>query len=237
MIDNVVENNNHEDSDIVLWNNKIENVVRGIGENCKNYMKMHMTQARRSNTIYNRLTIAGIVFGPLGGIFTVINEVSGIESTSVLSIVEIILGFLSGVIVAIIKFGKYDEVSNSNQTTAARYTSLYGNVQRQLSLNKDDRMHALKYLDWLQTKYDELILSAPLISTHIHTKFMSKECENNTKPYDNVININLETDPVNKVVQPIQIKRSNTIVKSPEINKYSDKMLEYEMQRMFSTNK
>ena len=49
--------NQEEDENVVLWNTKLENVVKGIGDDSKNYMKMHMQQARRSNIIYNRLTI------------------------------------------------------------------------------------------------------------------------------------------------------------------------------------
>ena len=45
--------NQEEDENVVLWNTKLENVVKGIGDDSKNYMKMHMQQARRSNIIYN----------------------------------------------------------------------------------------------------------------------------------------------------------------------------------------
>lgn len=209
----------------VPWNSKLENAVRTIRDDTKSYMKMHMYQAQRSNIIYNRLIVAGIVMGPLGGIFSAINQVSGIGPSPGLSIAEIILGFMSGVIVAIIKFGKYDEASNSNQKTAAMYTSLSANANRQLSLDRADRIHAIKYLDWLQTKYDEIILSAPLLSPQIHTKFIDIKP---VKPYDNVISISVDQ----RTPSP-QINRSNTMTKTPEINKYSDKMLQYEMQRMF----
>ena len=43
-------------------------------------------------------------------------------------IIELVLGFLSGIVVASIKFGRYDEVSNANKTAAARYTSIESNV-------------------------------------------------------------------------------------------------------------
>jgi len=214
--------------DKIPWNTKLEGVVQGIGDDSSSYMMMHMYQAQRLNIIYNRLIIAGIVIGPLSGICSTINQVSGIGPSPLLSITEIILGFMSGIIVAIIKFGKYDEASNSNQTTAARYTSLAANVKRQMSLERSDRINALKYLDWLQTKYDEMILSAPILSPQTHAKFVIKDGTRTPKPYENVMSIVVDNTRV-----PTPVKRTNSMPKIPEINEYSDQMLRYEIQRMY----
>ena len=62
-----------------------------------------------------------------------------VRFSQLLVISEIILGFLSGVIVAILKYGKYDEVSTANKSAAAKYASLEANVRRQLSLYRSDR--------------------------------------------------------------------------------------------------
>jgi len=239
---------------MTTWNTKLEEVTQRIGEDAKGYKLMHLSQARQSNTIYNRLILVGIFVGPLGGILSTINQVLGEPHSPVLSISETILGFMSGIIIAVIKFGKYDEATNANQAAAASYTSLEANVRRQLSLYRADRMKATAYMDWLQTKYEETMLAAPLLSSNTHSQYIihaAREGWTVPNQYDHVITINQDIQPreiidtsaiilqsnlpspTTKVPNPsIIVKRTNTMTKIPEMNKYSDKMLQYEMQRM-----
>ena len=241
------------------WNSKTEEVAQHIGEDAKGYKLMHIKQAQQSSTMYNRLTIAGIVLGPMAGILSVINQTLGIQNNAAISIIEILLGFISGIIVAIIKYGKYDEASNANQSAAARYTSIEANVRRQLCLYRSNRIDAKNYLEWLETKYEEILISAPLLSSSIYqqvAKEAAKEGWRIPNQYEHEITINQEYNdktvisspkriislvgepPTAKpplVVEPplvVVIKRSNSMSKIPEINQYSDKMLEYEMKRM-----
>lgn len=215
---------------------------------------MHIYEAQRANKIYTKLTIVGIILGPLAGI------VSGIDTTvieskePIMPIIATILGFLSGIVVAVIKFGRYDEFSNANKQAAARYTSIESNVRRQLGLYREDRVPATLYMEWLETKYGELFLSAPLLSADVYDKFSQIENNSVLSKYENIISINdnYEKAEVKKIVDVTnikinngykvlgeqemkgekQIKRSYAMSQFPELNQYSDKMLEYEMKRM-----
>ncbi len=181
----------------VRWNSCLEEAAKDIGESSKSYKLMHIQEAQQVTTIYNSLMIAGIVTGPLAGIVTSVGTAISIEGNTMVAcnIISIILGFISGIIVSVIKFGRYEEMGNANKQAAARYTSIESNVRRQLSLFRADRVAASPYMEWLEAKYDELFMSAPLLPASAYDKFSNRAEELGLKipnRYDSVIEINHE---------------------------------------------
>lgn len=235
------------------WNDDSEDFIKQITENIKSYKFMHLQQAQQLYSFYRKLTLCGIVIGPMASILSSINQVITPHQNPVISLLEILLGFLSGIIVAIIKFGKYDEAMNSNQTVAAKYTSLEANIGRQMCLYRENRLDSTNYLEWVETKYGEILNSAPIITTTTYNSFVKNATKNQyvvPNRYDSVITINKEslpeiiipqTEPTtdnntteNNNDNKLTTKRTTTMIKLPEINQYSDKMLQYEMKRMFN---
>lgn len=177
------------------WNDRLEKVIKNIGESSKSYKLMHIHEAQRTTKIYNTLMILGIIMGPLSGIVTGIGEILNPNTEHVFPIITTVISFLAGTIVAVVKFGKYDESSNANKQAAARYTSIESNVRRQLSLYREDRIAATPYMKWLETKYDELFLSAPLLPVEVYNKYsvIAKNLGLEVPvKYEPIININTE---------------------------------------------
>ena len=238
------------------WNEKIEIVAKNIGEDAKSYKLMHIIQAQKAHDIYNQLTIWGIIIGPFSGVLNAINQ-SLQPDSPIIPIIVIILSFISGILVAMVKFGKYDEITNANQSAAARYTGLEANIRRQLSLYRINRVKAKTYLEWIEVKYEEILISAPLLSTAVYNKFIKRAKKEGWKVPNKdeyVIAINKEecaretaipssrqqqSEPEQQsepAAQPkLIVKRSLTMAKMPEINQYSDRMLQYEMNRLMRT--
>lgn len=247
-VSNIQENDdNHK---ITEWNDKIELVVKDIGEMSTGYKIMHIEVAQKSYKSYKKYMILGIILGPLAGTLSSIGAI--IESSLVIPIIVSIISFLSGIIIAIIKFGKFEELSSANKNAAAKYTSLESNVRRQLSLYRKNRINPIKYMEWLETKFDELFSSAPLIPTEIFNKYIQFAQENGTiipKRYNTIIQINNEDDESNidSIVDvseieinqhipkhsPQIIRRVNTLSNIPELKIFNDGMMKYEIERMF----
>jgi hypothetical protein len=254
------------------WNEKLEQAAKEIGEASKGYKLMHIREARKASGAYNRLMILGIIMSPLSGVLSAIETVVDPEIDPTLPIISIILAFIAGVIIAMVKFGRYDEVSNANKQAAARYTSIESNVRRQLGLYRDDRVSATPYMEWLESKFEELFLSAPILPSSAYEKYsvMAKKLgltvpnkyesmiiinndyeETNVKNMSNLSDIKInsynternQTIDEDKISIQIdskktrQVKRGNTMSQFPELNQYSDKMLEYEMGRMMGFKK
>jgi len=224
--------------DTSSWNDKIEEAAEQIGNSAGEFKLMHIQEAQRANNTYKVLMFLGIVSGPLAGVM------AGIETAinpsvdhPVISISVVILSFLSGIIVAGVKFGKYDEVSNANKTASARYASIESNVRRQLSLYRKDRVKAVSYMEWLESKYEELFMSAPLLSS-------SGTYKANQPARSETIIIEADGDPDDGNPDdgdpddgnhtPGQTRKTGTLSQIPTLNNFSDNMLQYEMNRMLS---
>jgi hypothetical protein len=189
----MMENENEEER-IVRWNDKLEAAARDIGEDAKAYKMQHISVARYTSKVHEVLMMTSIVLGPLAG------TVSGIgvaldDGSSVLPIVATVTAFLSGIFVAIVKYGEYDEMSLANKSVAAKYTSLESNVRRQLAMYRSDRLDARKYLEWLTKSYDELFASAPLIPRNVQDAYAEHARSNGwyvPGQIDTMIDINTE---------------------------------------------
>ena len=247
------------------WNSKLEEAARDIGEAAQGYKHMHISEAQKASKKHHRLMGTGIVIGPLASVLSSVGVALGLENNPIISVFVIVLGFLSGIIVATVKFGKYDEVSNANKSAAARYTSIEANVRRQLGLYRKDRVAAISYMEWLETKYEELLMSAPLLPSsayQAYSSFAKKKGLTVPDKYDHIININRDygeskiKDITNKsqinITVPetdllahrseghdhsicsdtTPVKRGITMSQIPQLNQCSDKMLEYEMNRL-----
>ena len=238
------------ETETTVWNDELEAAVKEIGDESKGYKIMHIHMAQRATQIYTHLTIAGIVLGPLASLFSSVDSFANPER-SVASIISIFLGFLSGVTVAIIKFGKYDEVSNANKTASARYTSIESNVRRQLSLQRKDRIPAMTYMDWLETKYEELFMSAPLLPRKVFDNYIyTAKKQGLTVPERYKHNIDIEDGYILSKKEeiadisdievakdtiedkPKSLIQTSTFSSFADLNQFSDDMLRYEMRRM-----
>lgn len=179
----------------IMWNDRLEQAAKNIGESSKSYKLMHIKEAQRATKAYNRLMIFGIILGPLSGVLSALDAAIDTNNDPTLPIIVTVLGFLAGIIVATVKFGKYGEVSNANKQAAARYTSVESSVRRQLGLYRTDRVLAIPYMDWLETKYEELFLSAPLLPAGAYDRYANiakKLGLSVPNQYEAVITINSE---------------------------------------------
>jgi hypothetical protein len=147
---------------IIKWNDRLENNLLQIANDSNIRNLLHTQKARKTQKIFNMLSIIGIVTGPLSGIITLINE-----NDHYLNIISIFLSFFSGIMISILKFGKYDEQSRDNQHAAAYYLQLASNIKRQLALYPEDRISTIKYIEWVEKKYEDLTLNSPLINNKL----------------------------------------------------------------------
>uniref|UniRef100_A0A6C0JQ34 Uncharacterized protein n=1 Tax=viral metagenome TaxID=1070528 RepID=A0A6C0JQ34_9ZZZZ len=276
--------------DSVSWNHNIEQNVKEIGEKSKGYKIMHIQEARKISQLYRRLMYAGIALGPLAGLLSGIGSMLYPSSAPAgFPIAGTCIAFISGIVVAITKYGKFEEKSSHHKIAASKYTGLESNVRRQLVLCRSDRVNAGQYLEYVGSNFDDLFLASPLVAKGIYDNYvivakkngivvpdeygitirvdeMYQENKLNELKNVSVINVNkssksvLEEEKVElKIEEPgkplnsktpspestqrrnigeetfkgnKEIKRTGTLAHFPELNKYSDGRMEYEMQRM-----
>lgn len=238
------EEKNEEKSN-VYWNQDIEKIVHEIGEKSKSYKIMHIKEAKSISFIYDLLMYSGIILGPIAGLLSAIGSIlSPNTSPSTLPIISGCVAFFSGIVVAITKYGKFEEKNSHHKMAASKYTSLESNIRRQLILYRDNRQNAKKYLEWIGNSFDDLFSASPLISDRIYDEYIKIARKKGLLvPDDYVININ--NHKINESIREIQnvssinintnLKKDevlNDISHFPDINKFSDNMMSYELQRM-----
>jgi len=173
MINNENEDFKHNPNNInVNWTNGMEKCVKEIGEKSKGYKIMHIQQAYLVSNKYKWLMYLGICLGPLAGLLSGIGATLNPDTEVTFPIASACTGFIAGIVVAITKFGKFEEKSSHHKIAASKYTSLESNIRRQLILCKNDRVNAAKYLEWIGNSFDDLFLASPLIARKIYTKYV-----------------------------------------------------------------
>ena len=217
----------------VYWNQDIEKIVHEIGEKSKSYKIMHIKEAKSISFIYDLLMYSGIILGPIAGLLSAIGSIlSPDTSPSTLPIISGCVAFFSGIVVAITKYGKFEEKNSHHKMAASKYTSLESNIRRQLILYRDNRQNAEKYLEWIGNSFDDLFSASPLISDRIYDEYIKIARKKGLLvPDDYVININ--NHKINESIRKIpDLKKDEDISHFPDINKFSDNMMSYELQRM-----
>ncbi len=120
-----------------------------------------------------------ISIGPLAGVLGTIVTPDKCDERTVLSIFITIFSYLSGIIATVIKFSKFEQKATSHKAVAAKYASLEGNIRRQLSLLRKDRVNAGQYLQWVSISFDEVFTSSPLMSEKIYKRWVTFAEKNN----------------------------------------------------------
>ena len=211
------------------WNDKLEILVSKIGKSCSQYKRMHFQAARISSSKYFWLMIMGMVLPSASGTMSAVSV--ALNDDKIMPICAAVTGCLSSIIVAIAKFGNFDDVSTSHRQAESRFLALETNILRQLALYRNDRVNAGKYINWLENRYEEITSTAPLLPTDIN---VSKQCvwsemslqPNNSQPEkSDEIKVDI---PIN---QP-SLKLQSEKVSGNNNTKQTDKMLQYEMDRM-----
>lgn len=240
----------------INWSDDIEKVVKAIGDSSLGYKWMCILSAKQTGLRYDALMYLMIFIGPLSGVFSSISLTYPTDNDW-LSIIALTLSFLSGVISTSLKFSQLDEKSTSFKQMAAKYASLEGNVRRQLSLGRNERISAGDYLEWITTSFDELFASTPLIPDGVYKEWVQFAGKNNLsipKELGRVITVG-EDDKLNQLgsIQNIAINttgsretvvevkerppheepRPDTYNGIPDLNKFADGKMRYELRRLF----
>ena len=185
------------------WDKNIEKVVLQIqGESIK-YKLLHIKQSQKLKKNYNRLMLAGIIIGPISTITSTLETILDKELFKYFLLIIVLLNILTSILFAVVKFGKYDELSITNKQAASKYNTIENSIKRQLMLKEEDRIPSKPYTEWLENKYLEIFNTSPLLSAKHYS--------------EKTLNINTTDDHNDKeVIMDI----------------INDKLLEYEISRM-----
>jgi hypothetical protein len=135
---------------------------------------MHVDACKSASRKYDYTMYVIIAVGPISSILASTYDTSANCNSPINQAVQIFLYLITGVLSAIIKFSKFEHKATIHRTTSLKFSSLENNIKRQLTLRREDRQPADKYLEWVIHSFDELFNSSPIIVDTVFQKW-SKE--------------------------------------------------------------
>lgn len=232
---------------VLKWNSNIESVIHTIEKQSKLFKKIHIEVSTNEYWKYSMFMNIAIIISPLAGLVTVVGNIlcKELEDMIYYNSSAAILSFLTTVIVAIIKFNKYDEVGYEHKAASFKYTSLEQNIKRQLMLGRDERIPVKDYLSWILKSYDDLFSSSPLLPSEFIKKyskliedlekdFEKKEIElfdhEHKNSVDDDTTIIFEEEKENKKRKYIKHQNQNQI-SDHDLIKFDDEQMRYELKK------
>jgi len=154
------------------WNPKFEENTRLLGSKSGVYRMMHDEASgyySKINTIISIITII-LVTGTGTGSFSLVN----VEETAQ---VKILIGFVlyvTALLSGIKDFLNLTQISEKHKLYSIRFSALYNNIQRQLSLYPEERQNGKDYISWVNSEFDNLLFSNPDIPSKIKNKLLDE---------------------------------------------------------------
>lgn len=155
------------------WTLSITNSVNDRMIRAEEHKISHIAKSMRMALIYNVLTICGITIGPLISIITgseSSNDDDDVGQRKNTTGIIAGLGILSGVVVSIIKFGKFDESAINHKNAADGYAELECAIRTELLIDERDRLSPKEFMEWSQNKFINLFAVSPLLGMASHKK-------------------------------------------------------------------
>ena len=224
------------DISVSKWNDVIEQTIKEIGDTCQGYKWMHISLAQDMTNRYTVLIFLAIVIPPIGSL---LGTISTVVENDALIVLQIICGFLGGILATIVKYGKFQNRSLEHKSASAKYASLESNIRRQLTLYRTDRVNAGKYFTWISSSFDDLFTGSPILPVTVYKKW--EKISNLPIPKESpIVTVNVDTT-INRELRVNQGFPSSTNLKEigneaiivPELNRYGDGQMEYELGRLF----
>ena len=173
------------------WCEKQEKLLIKWAEKAAGYRWLH----NHARLFYKKqndwLSYPSIVIASITGVggFAVLNP-SGSDNTSESSkqnilMIQYIFAFMNvigGIITSISKFNNSLQLSEAHSSMCIQYSKFYRNIDMELSLEKTNRVNAIKFVAKCRQEYDRLLSEAPDIPYDCILAFNKDFAEKEIKP-------------------------------------------------------
>jgi hypothetical protein len=177
----------------ITWNQKTEYLLQRIGEKSMGYRWMH-EQEHLYHTGYNdKLQLYLIVLtGILGTLSS--GSIIGLFSDSssknnillALTITQLIMSFIMGVVLGIKEQGDYKMTAMQHKQISSKFAVLYHSIQRQFSLDPRNREDDKTFLNDKIREFDDLVASPNVIRNETMTKYNNTIADKNISKVDDI---------------------------------------------------
>lgn len=142
--------------DMKCWSDKSETFVREACDISRECKEKHSVNASWFESIYEKVASIGMIAGPLCGVIISLEEHGYLQRTYYGETLLSTLGFVSGLAMALVKFGDIPSKIIINKKAAVEYANLEDETIESLKLPRGSRLSAEKYIEHLKNKMELL---------------------------------------------------------------------------------
>lgn len=161
----------HQQTDnINSWTDKQEKLLIKWAEKAAGYRWLHNMARMKLKRYHDYLSYPTIILSSITGVggFAVLNpsgstEMSASNKLNIL-LIQYLFAFMnviSGIINSIAKFNNSLQLSEAHSALCVQYSKFYRNIDMELSLEKNNRVNAVKFVAKCRQEYDRLLSEAP----------------------------------------------------------------------------
>jgi hypothetical protein len=153
-----------------IWTEKQEKLLIKWAEKAAGYRWLHNTARMKFKRFHDYLSYPTIILSSITGVggFAVLNpsastEVSASNQMKIL-IIQYLFAFMnviSGIINSIAKFNNSMQLSEAHSSLCVQYSKFYRNIDMELSLEKNNRVNAVKFVAKCRVEYDRMLSESP----------------------------------------------------------------------------
>lgn len=151
------------------WTPEITRKIDKIKEKAWSYTWIHRENSIYLADIYEWISIIAYSLSFFNGVILFFPT-----NLIYIRIFNILLSFGSGLLVFYIKNKKLTETAEKHKIASSKFSNIYNNIERQVSLEPDQRENALHYHRWISQVFDALYGSAPDIDPPIIDEYIRK---------------------------------------------------------------
>lgn len=171
-LDNLEEHSDSPSEVASTWNSSHEALLASIADraNCYRWLHNHCQLTYEKYNFY--LSIPSIVLSSLTGSATI--GLTGIFPDSYQKAASIGIGILTltgGALMSINQYMKTSQLAESHRTLSIAYGKLHRIISAELTLRRDQRVHAQDFIRLVRTEQDRLQEGSPTILSSVVSKF------------------------------------------------------------------
>lgn len=151
------------------WTPEIVKKLHALKGKAWSYTWIHRENSIYLNDIYDLVSNLAYSLSFFNGVILIFST-----NLIYIRIFTILLSFGAGLIIFYIKNKGFPETSERHKIASSKFSSIYNNIDRQLSLDISQREHPLHYHSWITMQYDTLYGSAPDIDPPIIEEYIRK---------------------------------------------------------------
>lgn len=138
------------------WTPEIEKELEYISECAQGYVRMYKSDIRYYSKCQSMYTSLNISAGVLSGSLLTLSLAVGLDKSQAMIISSAFLSFVTSFAQGMVQKLDYSTTISNLKRQTAKYSALYNNISRQLTLPRELREKAKDYHYWITKSYDDL---------------------------------------------------------------------------------